>query len=172
MPERPPTPSPGEGRIEEFDAIDAPIVRAALNGDIRLLSVSGLLWLCGTLGPEARILRRQDIEARHASMLLSPDEAVEALMCRDRRVGLVSYANASVSDPDPHGNSLHALCSFLSGSTGWGDPTGRHLTAIFWDYGAREPTCLLSLCFLDTAVARRAARMWCSDDPIHLQAHS
>ena len=108
-----------------FHVLDAPCLRAALAGDLRLMSAHELLRHWAAQGGEFRLLARQEIESRLPHLLLSPADAVTALRCEDRRVACVCYPHLTVAEPDPDGHTLADLCHFLR------HQSGRHVTAVF-----------------------------------------
>jgi hypothetical protein len=121
--------------LQELRPLDAELVAALQQADIRLLRAS---WLRAR--PEGYVLQnRQELEALEEgadgssanaddSPLLSPDEAVELIRCGDRRVSVVSHGWLKGGHCDPCGARVAVVVKALVQYP--------HLEACFWDYSS------------------------------------
>ena len=123
--QQPDASSSADSALGILAALDAQLVQALAQSDVRLVRVA---WLCSQPA-DYRIGRRQELEAleaKGASPLLTAEEAAELLKCGDRRVGALSYGWVTAGDADPVGARTRLLVRELSKQ--------RHIEALFWEY--------------------------------------
>ena len=132
--------------VSSLGALDERLIEVLSDGSIRLLRVT---WLRqqppGFKLPMRQALEQLDDGDAALSPLLSPEEAVEAVRCGDRRVGVLSHGWCACGNPDPTGRRMQLVRRALDSCD--------YLVALFW--GKQPP--------IDAMPPRRPCRDGVSD---------